>query len=137
MMTDPIADLLTRVRNAVRVEKPFVDMPLSKMKARLAEVLVREGYVWESEVIDGEPFRTLRVNLKYGPNGEMVINHIQRVSRPGRRIYAADFEMNRVRHGTGITVVTTPPGISIGFFPIRDISRSFQTASNTPKRMFT
>jgi small subunit ribosomal protein S8 len=111
MHSDPIADMLTRIRNAVAIERPCVDMPYSKLKQSVAEVLQREGFVWDAEVIDGEPFRTLRVNLKYGPNGEMVINHIQRVSRPGRRIYAAASGMNRVRHGTGITVVTTPQGV--------------------------
>jgi len=111
MMTDPIADMLTRVRNAVRVEKPYVDMPLSKMKARLAEVLVREGYVWESEVIDGEPVSTLRINLKYGPNGEHLIEHIERVSKPGRRVYLGVRELKDVRQGTGISVLSTPKGL--------------------------
>lgn len=111
MMTDPIADLLTRVRNAVRVEKPFVDMPLSKMKSRLAEVLLREGYVWESEVIEGDPVSTLRINLKYGPNGEHLIEHIERVSKPGRRVYVGVRELKEVRQGTGISVLSTPKGL--------------------------
>ncbi len=111
MMTDPIADLLTRVRNAVRVEKPFVDMPLSKMKSRLAEVLLREGYVWESEVIEGDPVSTLRINLKYGPNGEHLIEHIERVSKPGRRVYVGVGELKEVRQGTGISVLSTPKGL--------------------------
>lgn len=111
MHSDPIADMLTRIRNGVSIERPFVEMPYSKLKHHVAEVLQREGFIWDAEVIDGEPFRTLRVNLKYGPNGEIVINHIQRVSRPGRRVYAAASEMNKVRHGTGITVVTTPQGV--------------------------
>jgi len=111
MHSDPIADMLTRIRNGVSIERPFVEMPYSKLKHSVAEVLQREGFIWDAEVIDGEPFRTLRVNLKYGPNGEIVINHIQRVSRPGRRVYAAASEMKKVRHGTGITVVTTPQGV--------------------------
>lgn len=111
MHSDPIADMLTRIRNGVSIERPFVEMPYSKLKHHVADVLQREGFIWDAEVIDGEPFRTLRVNLKYGPNGEIVINHIQRVSRPGRRVYAAASEMNKVRHGTGITVVTTPQGV--------------------------
>ena len=111
MHSDPIADMLTRIRNGVSIERPFVEMPYSKLKHHVAEVLQREGFIWDAEVIDGEPFRTLRVNLKYGPNGEIVINHIQRVSRPGRRVYAAASEMKKVRHGTGITVVTTPQGV--------------------------
>ena len=103
--------MLTRIRNGVAIERAFVDMPFSKLKHSVAGVLQREGFIWDAEVIEGESFRILRVNLKYGPNGEMVINHIQRVSRPGRRIYVAASELNRVRHGTGITVVTTPQGV--------------------------
>ena len=88
MMTDPIADMLTRIRNAVRVERPHVDMPLSKVKRGLAEVLKREGYIWDWEEVEGEPASQLRVHLKYGPNGERVIRHIRRVSKPGRRVYS-------------------------------------------------
>ena len=87
MMTDPIADMLTRIRNAVRVERPHVTMPLSKVKRGLAEVLKREGYIWGCEEVDGEPVSELRIELKYGPNGERVIRHIKRVSKPGRRVY--------------------------------------------------
>lgn len=111
MHSDPIADMLTRIRNGVRIERASVDMPYSKLKHGVADVLQREGFIWDSEVIEGEPTRILRVNLKYGTNGEIVINHIQRVSKPGRRVYVAASEMNRVRHGTGITVVTTPKGV--------------------------
>ena len=110
-MTDPIADLLTRIRNAIRVERPYVEMPLSKMKLRLAEVLHREGFVWESEVIEGEPVATLRINLKYGPNGEHLIEHIERMSKPGRRVYVGVNELKDVRQGTGISVLSTPKGL--------------------------
>ncbi|MFP6766502.1 MAG: 30S ribosomal protein S8, partial [Planctomycetaceae bacterium] len=71
----------------------------------------REGFVWDSEVIESEPSRTLRVNLKYGPNGERVINYIQRVSKPGRRIYSGSSALRSIRHGTGITILTTPKGV--------------------------
>jgi small subunit ribosomal protein S8 len=111
MMTDPIADLLTRIRNAVRVERPYVDVPLSKMKLRLAEVLHREGFVWDSEVIEGTPVATLRINLKYGPNGEHLIEHIERLSRPGRRVYLGVSELREVRQGTGISILSTPKGL--------------------------
>lgn len=111
MHSDPIADMLTRIRNGVSIERPFVDMPFSKLKQSVADVLQREGFIWDTETIEDGPFKTLRVNLKYGPNGEIVINHIQRVSRPGRRIYSAASEMKQVRHGTGITIVTTPQGV--------------------------
>jgi small subunit ribosomal protein S8 len=111
MMTDPIADLLTRIRNAVRVERPHVDIPLSKMKLRLAAVLHREGFVWDSEVIEGTPVSTLRIKLKYGPNGEHLIEHIERLSRPGRRVYLGVRELREVRQGTGISILSTPKGL--------------------------
>ncbi|MEO2034497.1 MAG: 30S ribosomal protein S8 [Planctomycetaceae bacterium] len=111
MMTDPIADLLTRIRNAIRVERPYVEMPSSKMKLSLANVLHREGFVWDSEVIDGEPVATLRINLKYGPDGEHLIEHIERLSRPGRRVYVGVGELKDVRQGTGISVLSTPKGL--------------------------
>ena len=111
MMTDPIADLLTRIRNAIGVERPYVEMPLSKMKLHLAEVLCREGFVWDSEVIQGEPVSTLRINLKYGPNGEHLIGHLERMSRPGRRIYVGVGELKDVRQGTGISVLSTSKGL--------------------------
>ena len=83
MMTDPIADMLTRIRNAVRVERPHVTMPLSKVKRGLAEVLKREGYIWAWEEVEGQNVPELKIELKYGPNGERVIRHIKRVSKPG------------------------------------------------------
>ena len=88
MMTDPIADMLTRIRNAVRIEHPHVEMPLSNVKRGLADVLKREGYIWSWSEIDEQPARKLRIELKYGPNGERVIRHIRRVSKPGRRVYS-------------------------------------------------
>lgn len=111
MYSDPIADMLTRIRNALRIERPFVDIPFSRVKHAVAEVLQREGFVWDSEVLDTEPARTLRVNLKYGPNGEKVINSIRRVSKPGRRMYARVSDLRSVRNGTGIRIVTTPKGL--------------------------
>lgn len=111
MMTDPIADLLTRIRNGLRVERPYVDVPFSKMKQRVVEALQREGYVWDSEVIDGEPVGTLRVNLKYGPNGEQVIQHIERMSKPGCRRYIGASEIRDVRQGIGISVLSTSKGV--------------------------
>lgn len=111
MLSDPIADMLTRIRNAVSIERSFVEIPFSRTKQGVADTLQREGFVWDSEVLDTEPVRTLRVNLKYGPNGEKIINHIQRVSKPGRRIYSGVGDLKPVRHGTGITIVTTPKGV--------------------------
>jgi small subunit ribosomal protein S8 len=111
MMTDPIADMLTRIRNAVRIEKPFVDMPHSNEKRGIAQALKDEGYIWDFDEIDTKPARTLRLNLKYGPNGEKVISKIDRVSKPGRRIYSGYRELRPVQGGMGIHVLSTPKGI--------------------------
>ncbi|MGD9721871.1 MAG: 30S ribosomal protein S8 [Pirellulales bacterium] len=111
MMTDPIADMLTRIRNAVRVERPDVVMPLSKVKRGLAEVLKREGYIWGWEEIDGAPVAKLKIELKYGPNGERVIRHIRRVSKPGRRVYARADGMRPVLNGLGISIISTSRGV--------------------------
>jgi small subunit ribosomal protein S8 len=111
MMTDPIADMLTRIRNAVCVERPHVDMPLSKVKRGLAEVLKREGYVWDWEEVDDQPVNLLRVHLKYGPNGERVIRRIRRVSKPGRRVYSGAAAMRPVLGGLGICVISTSRGV--------------------------
>jgi small subunit ribosomal protein S8 len=111
MMTDPIADMLTRIRNAVRVERPHVIMPLSKVKQGLAEVLKREGYIWSWEQIAGEPVAKLKIDLKYGPNGERVIRHIRRVSKPGRRVYRHAGGLRPVLNGLGISIISTSRGV--------------------------
>jgi small subunit ribosomal protein S8 len=111
MMTDPIADMLTRIRNAVRVEHPHVDVPLSKVKRGLAEVLKREGYIWDFEEVAATPVSHLRLHLKYGPNGERVIRHIRRVSKPGRRVYSGAEKLKPVLSGLGITIVSTSRGV--------------------------
>ena len=111
MMTDPVADMLTRIRNAVRVERPHVDMPLSRLKRNLAEVLKREGYIWDWEEISDQPSSHLRVHLKYGPNGERVIRHIRRISKPGRRVYSGSTELKPVLGGLGICIISTSRGV--------------------------
>lgn len=111
MMTDPIADMLTRIRNAVRVERPNVDMPLSKVKRGVAEVLKREGYIWDFEEIQGQPIKHLRVHLKYGPNGERLIRHIRRISKPGRRVYSGHADLKPVLRGLGISILSTSRGM--------------------------
>ena len=111
MMTDPIADMLTRIRNAVRVELPTVDMPLSKVKRGVADVLKREGYIWDFEEIPAKPANGLRINLKYGPNGERVIRHISRVSKPGNRVYSGAGGLRPVLNGLGITILSTSSGV--------------------------
>jgi small subunit ribosomal protein S8 len=111
MMTDPIADMLTRIRNAVRVERSHVDMPVSKVKRGLAEVLKREGYIWDWEEVASQPANQLRVHLKYGPNGERVIRRIRRVSKPGRRVYSGATQLKPVLGGLGICVLSTSRGV--------------------------
>jgi len=110
-MTDPIADMLTRIRNAVRIEKSHIEMPLSKVKRGVADVLKREGYIWDWSEVEAKPSSVLHLNLKYGPNGERVIRHIKRVSKPGRRIYRGARAMRPVLKGLGITVVSTSRGV--------------------------
>jgi small subunit ribosomal protein S8 len=111
MMTDPIADMLTRIRNAVRVEHTTVDLPVSKVKKGMAEVLKREGYIWDFEEVGEEPKRLIRLHLKYGPNGERVIRFVKRVSTPGRRIYSAARELKPVLNGQGIKIISTSRGV--------------------------
>ncbi len=114
MMTDPIADMLTRIRNAVRVERPHVDMPLSRVKLGVAEVLKREGYIWDFAQVepeDDEPVKQLRIELKYGPNGERVIQTIRRVSKPGRRVYSKSRDLRPVLNGLGISIISTSKGM--------------------------
>lgn len=111
MMTDPIADMLTRIRNAVRVERPHVDMPLSKVKRGLAEVLKREGYIWDWEEVECDPAKDLRIFLKYGPNGERVIRHARRVSKPGCRVYSGAARLRPVLNGLGIQILSTSRGV--------------------------
>jgi len=128
MMTDPIADLLTRIRNANRIERPTVDIPATKMKANIAKVLKDEGFITDYKVGHeatneaGEtefreisdlrlPKLTLRVWLKYGPEGERVIRHIERVSKPGLRLYVRAAEIRPVLDGLGISVLSTNKGV--------------------------
>jgi small subunit ribosomal protein S8 len=111
MMTDPIADMLTRIRNAVRVERPNVDMPVSKVKRGVAEVLKREGYIWDWEELESQPSNQIRLHLKYGPNGERLIRHMRRVSCPGRRVYSGTVKLKPVLGGLGISIISTSRGV--------------------------
>ena len=110
-MTDPIADLLTRIRNAVSVHQRHVDAPASTMKSGILEVLKREGYIEDFKVVEQGRRKMIRVYLKYSPIGEPVITEIQRESKPGRRVYRDVTEIVPVLRGTGIAVVSTPRGI--------------------------
>ncbi len=110
-MTDPIADMLTRIRNACAARHEEVEMPFSKMKLRIAEILEREGFIEGYEVVKGESFDTLKIRLKYGPNREPFINGIERVSKPGVRKYAKRKELPRVLGGMGIAILSTSKGV--------------------------
>ena len=111
MMTDPIADMLTRIRNAVMVGKPECQMPSSKTKLSVAEALLREGYIEGFEIVEKPVQNDVLIRLKYGPKGERVITHIERVSKPGRRIYAGVAALRPVLRGLGIAVVSTSKGV--------------------------
>ena len=110
-MTDPLGDMLTRIRNALRIERPSVEVPASQMKQGIAEVLQREGYIWDFEVVEQPPQNVLRLNLKYGPNGEQVIQSIQRVSNPGLRVYTRCRDVGDILQGLGISVLSTSQGM--------------------------
>ncbi len=111
MMTDPIADMLTRIRNALRIERKTVEMPASKMRERIAEVLKREGFIGDYQLVGEGPDRLLKIYLKYGPLGEEVIQEIIRVSKPGRRVYKSVGELGHLRNGLGIWIVSTNQGV--------------------------
>jgi len=111
MMTDPIADMLTRIRNALRVEKESVEMPASKLKEGVARVLRDEGFIQDYRVAGDAPHKILKIYLKYGPLGEQVVLEIKRVSTPGRRVYRSVSELSPVRNGLGIWVVSTSQGV--------------------------
>ena len=110
-MTDPIADMLTRIRNAVRIDREEVTVPASKVKIGISEVLRREGFVDDFDVVDEHPQDQIRLKLKYGPDGEKIINKIERISKPGRRVYEPVSELEPVLNGLGISIVSTSSGI--------------------------
>lgn len=114
MVTDPIADMLTRIRNALVARHDFTDMPASKARVALAQVLKAEGYISDFEVRDDGNHKNVRVHLAYTPTREPVIMGLQRISRPGLRVYAARREIPRVYGGLGIAVLSTPEGVMTG-----------------------
>ena len=110
-MSDPIADFLTRIRNAFRTDKRWVDIPSSNMKKRMAYVLKEEKYIKDFFFINDGQFQTIRIFLKYDFNGGSVIENIKRCSRPGQRIYVGSQEVPRVLDGLGISILSTSKGI--------------------------
>src|SRR5262245_28192518 len=114
-MTDPIADMLTRIRNAVSAKHTRVDMPASRLKAEIARILQDEGYIQGFKLLeDAGPFKTLRLFLKYGPHGEKLITGVQRISRPGRRVYFGKEDVPEVLGGLGTSILTTSRGVMTG-----------------------
>ena len=113
-MTDPIADMLTRVRNAVQGKHQKVDMPASRLKTEIARILKDEGYITHYKTAEEEGKNFLTIFLKYGPKGEKVISNIERVSRPGCRVYVSKTEIPRVLGGLGINILTTSHGVMTG-----------------------
>ena len=111
-MTDPIADMLTRIRNANTAKHDTVDVPSSKMKLAIADILVEEGYIKKYDLIDEGSFKTIRITLKYGADrNEKIISGLKRISKPGLRIYAGKDELPRVLGGLGIAIISTNQGV--------------------------
>jgi len=113
-MTDPVADMIARIRNGVRAKLPRVDVPSSKLKVEIARILKDEGYIANFKVNEDDKQNVLRVFLKYGPGMERVITDLQRVSKPGCRIYCAKNEIPRVYGGLGINILSTSRGLMTG-----------------------
>jgi small subunit ribosomal protein S8 len=122
-MTDPIADMLTRLRNAVIAKHARVDVPVSKLKVEIARILEDEGYIHSFKLVDEKspeavkasaPRQVIRIVLKYGPNGEKVITGVERISRPGRRVYFRSTEVPPVLGGLGTSILTTSRGVMTG-----------------------
>ncbi len=115
-MTDPISDMLTRVRNAIAARHTKVDVPASRLKIEIARILKEEGYItnYSIKTSENSNIRTLRIFLRYGPKGESVITHIQRVSAPSRRVYLPGNEIPKVLGGLGINILSTSHGVMTG-----------------------
>lgn len=111
-MTDPIADMLTRIRNANTAKHDTVDIPASKMKNAIADILLKEGYIKSFEIVDNGNFKDIRVTLKYGKDkNEKIITGLKRISKPGLRVYANKEELPRVLGGLGVAIISTNEGV--------------------------
>ncbi len=113
-LTDPVADMLARIRNAIGARHQKVDIPASKLKTEIARILKEEGYIANFKPTEEEGHKVLRVYLKYGTNNEAAISNLARVSRPGCRVYVRRTEIPRVLGGLGINILTTPKGVMTG-----------------------
>lgn len=114
MVSDPIADMLTRIRNGLKAKFPKVDVPASKLKLEVARILKDEGYILNYKIVDEGSHKAIRVYLKYQDNGGPVISSLERVSRPGCRVYVGSREIPKVLGGLGISILTTPKGVMTG-----------------------
>ena len=111
-MSDPIADMLTRIRNANTAKHDTVDVPASKMKLAIAQILLDEGYITKYDVIEDGKFKTIHITLKYGPDkSEKIISGLKRISKPGRRMYVNKEDLPRVLGGLGIAIISTNQGV--------------------------
>jgi small subunit ribosomal protein S8 len=113
-LTDPVADFLARVRNAIHARHPKLDVPASKLKLELARILKEEGYIASFKAVEENGHKILRLYLKYGNNNESAITNLSRISRPGCRVYVGRNEIPRVLGGLGINILTTPKGVMTG-----------------------
>jgi len=113
-MTDPIADLLTRIRNAIAARHDKVDIPVSKMKLEIVRILKEEGYISNFAVVEGQHQGTIRIQLRYAPGRVSVISNLARVSRPGCRVYAGKSSIPKIMGGMGVCVVSTSQGLLTG-----------------------
>ena len=111
IVTDPIADMLTRIRNALTIKRSEVSIPASKTKNAIAEILFNEGFIESFELVDENNYKSIKIVLKYGPNGEKVIQGLKRISKPGLRVYAECQDIPKVLNGLGIAIVSTNKGI--------------------------
>ncbi|HWP94052.1 MAG TPA: 30S ribosomal protein S8 [Thermodesulfobacteriota bacterium] len=113
-MTDPIADMLTRIRNALIARHKSLEVPASRIKVEIARILKEEGFIADYKVFEEEPRKIIKIDLLYTPDGETVIKEVKRVSKPGCRVYVNKNELPRVRGGLGISIVSTSRGIMTG-----------------------
>jgi small subunit ribosomal protein S8 len=113
-LTDPVADFLTRIRNAHGARHQKLDVPASRLKAEIARILKEEGYIANVKPVEEEGIKLLRVYLKYGANNESAIRDLKRISKPGCRVYVGRDEIRRVQGGLGIAILTTPKGVMTG-----------------------
>ena len=110
-VTDPVADMLTRIRNAQVAKHEYVEVPASNMKKAIAEILLTEGFIKGCEYIEGSVQGTLKIKLKYGPNNEKVIRGLKKISKPGLRVYARHDQLPKVLNGLGIAIISTSKGL--------------------------